>query len=176
MELKDGKYVIQEVPVTGIAEKFGTPVYVYDAAKIVQQVKTLRTVFSNSEVKIKYAIKALSNLSILKLLLQQGTGADAVSIHEVHLALRAGFLPADIMFSPNCSHFNEIEEAVKLGCQVNIDNLSYLKKFGTQYRNSYPCSIRLNPHILAGGNYKISTGHSDSKLAFRFTSYRRSWN
>ncbi|MFN3839615.1 MAG: diaminopimelate decarboxylase [Cyclobacteriaceae bacterium] len=164
MELKDGQYVIQDVRVSDIVAKFGTPVYVYDAEKIIHQVKTLRTVFSNSELKIKYAIKALSNLSILKLLRQQGTGADAVSLNEVHLALRAGFVPADIMFSPNCADFSEIEEAVTLGCQVNLDNLSYLKKFGTQYGDSYPCSIRLNPHILAGGNYKISTGHSDSKF------------
>ena len=164
MELKDGQYVIQDVRVTDIAAKFGTPVYVYDAEKIIHQVKTLHTVFSDSEVKIKYAIKALSNLSILKLLRQQGTGADAVSLNEVHLALRAGFVPADIMFSPNCADFSEIEEAVTLGCQVNLDNLSYLKKFGAQYGDSYPCSIRLNPHILAGGNYKISTGHSDSKF------------
>lgn len=164
MEFKDGQYVIQDVSVSAIAVQFGTPVYVYDASKIIHQVKTLRTVFSNSEVKIKYAIKALPNLSILKLLRQQGTGADAVSIQEVHLALKAGFSPAEIMFSPNCADFSEIEEAVTLGCQVNLDNLSYLKKFGTQYGDSYPCSIRLNPHILAGGNYKISTGHSESKF------------
>lgn len=164
MELKDGHYVIQDVRVATIAERFGTPVYVYDAGKIIHQLKTLRTVFSNSDVKIKYAIKALSNLSVLRLLQKHGAGADAVSIQEVHLALKAGFLPAEIMFSPNCADFSEIEEAVKLGLTINIDNLSYLKKFGSQYRSSYPCSIRLNPHILAGGNIKISTGHSESKF------------
>jgi diaminopimelate decarboxylase len=164
MELQNGHYVIQGVRATDIADQFGTPVYVYDAGKIVQQVTTLRSAFANADVKIKYAIKALSNLSILKLLQQQGAGADAVSIQEVHLAMKAGFLPAEIMFSPNCADFSEIEEAVKLGCQVNLDNLAYLKKFGEQYLSTYPCSIRLNPHILAGGNYKISTGHSDSKF------------
>jgi diaminopimelate decarboxylase len=164
MELKDGSYCIQNVKVLDIAEQFGTPVYVYDAEKIVQQFKNLNTAFSNAAVKIKYAIKALSNLSILKLLRQHGAGADAVSIEEVQLAIRAGFEPSEIMFSPNCADFSEIEEAVKLGLVVNIDNLSFLKKFGAQFRSSYPCSIRLNPHILAGGNYKISTGHSNSKF------------
>jgi diaminopimelate decarboxylase len=164
MELQNGHYVIQGVRVTDIADQFGTPVYVYDAGKIVQQLATLRAAFSNANVKIKYAIKALSNLSILKLLQQHGAGADAVSIQEVHLALKAGFLPDEIMFSPNCADFSEIDEAVKLGCQVNLDNLAYLKKFGAQYKGTYPCSIRLNPHILAGGNYKISTGHRDSKF------------
>lgn len=164
MELRDGEYYIQNVSVLDIAEQFGTPVYVYDANKIVQQFKNLRTAFSDADVKIKYAIKALSNISILRLLRLHGAGADAVSIQEVHLALKAGFEPSEIMFSPNCADFTEIEEAVKLGLVVNIDNLSFLKKFGTQFRSSYPCSIRLNPHILAGGNYKISTGHSNSKF------------
>lgn len=164
MELKNRDWVIQGLKVTAIAEQFGTPVYVYNGGKIVEQLTTLRKAFSNAEVKIKYAIKALSNLSVLRLLREHGAGADAVSINEVHLAIRAGFAPSEIMFSPNCADYREIEEAVKLGCQVNLDNLSYLKKFGSNYQNSYPCSIRLNPHILAGGNYKISTGHSDSKF------------
>jgi diaminopimelate decarboxylase len=124
----------------------------------------LKTAFADADVRIKYAVKALSNLSILRLLKKNGSGADVVSIQEAHLALKAGFEPSEIMFSPNCADFSEIEEAVKLGLVVNIDNIPFLKKFGTQYRSSYPCSIRLNPHIMAGGNIKISTGHSDSKF------------
>ncbi len=164
MELRDGSYFIQNAQVTDIADQFGTPVYVYDAEKIVQQFKSLKMAFSDADVKVKYAIKACSNLSILKLLKRYGAGADAVSIQEAQLALKAGFEPGEIMFSPNCSEFEEIEEAVKLGLVVNIDNISFLRKFGAQFRSSYPCSIRLNPHIMAGGNYKISTGHSNSKF------------
>lgn len=164
MELKGGSYYIQNVPVQDIVEQFGTPVYLYDAEKIIHQFKSLKMAFSNADVKVKYAIKALSNISILKLLRRYESGADAVSIGEAHLALKAGFEPSSIMFSPNCADFSEIEEAVKLGLVINLDNLSFLKKFGAQYRGSYPCSIRLNPHIMAGGNYKISTGHSNSKF------------
>lgn len=164
MELKDGTYFIQDVKALDIAEQFGTPVYVYDADKILYQLKSLKTAFSGSEVKIKYAVKALTNMAVLKLLHEHGSGADVVSMQEAHLALKAGFGPSEIMFSPNCTEFSEIEEAVKLGLTINLDNLSFLKKFGIQYRSSYPCSIRLNPHIMAGGNYKISTGHSDSKF------------
>lgn len=164
MELRDGAYHIQNLKATALVEKFGTPLYVYDAGKIVHQLKTLKTAFADADVKIKYAVKALSNLSILRLLKKNGAGADVVSIQEAHLALKAGFEPSEIMFSPNCADFAEIEEAVKLGLVVNIDNIPFLKKFGLQYRSSYPCSIRLNPHIMAGGNIKISTGHSDSKF------------
>jgi diaminopimelate decarboxylase len=164
MELREGSYYIQNINVTDLAEQFGTPLYVYDADKIVQQFKSLKMAFSDAEIKVKYAIKANSNLAILKLLKRYGAGADSVSIQEAQLAIKAGFEPGEIMFSPNCAEFEEIEEAVKLGLVVNIDNLSFLRKFGAQYRSSYPCSIRLNPHIMAGGNYKISTGHSNSKF------------
>jgi diaminopimelate decarboxylase len=164
MELVNGKYAIQNVNVLDICEQFGTPVYVYDADKIVHQLKSLKMAFSDVEVRVKYATKALSNLSVLKLLKKYGSGADAVSIQEVQLALKAGFSPTDIMFTPNCAEYDELVEGVRLGVTVNIDNLSHLKKFGEQFGNTYPCCLRLNPHIMAGGNYKISTGHSQSKF------------
>jgi diaminopimelate decarboxylase len=164
MELLNGKYCIQNVNVLDICEKFGTPLYVYDAEKIVHQLKSLKMAFSDVDVKIKYAVKALTNLSILKLLRKHGAGADAVSIQEVHLALKAGFAPAEILFTPNCADYSEIEESVTLGVTVNIDNLTHLKKFGEQFGGAYPCCVRLNPHIMAGGNYKISTGHIHSKF------------
>lgn len=164
MELVNGKYTIQNVNVLDICEQFGTPVFVYDAEKIVHQLKSLKMAFSDVEVRVKYATKALSNLSVLKLLKKYGSGADAVSIQEVQLALKAGFAPTDIMFTPNCAEYDELIEGVKLGVTVNIDNLSHLKRFGEQFGNTYPCCLRLNPHIMAGGNYKISTGHSHSKF------------
>lgn len=164
MELKNGSYTIQDINVLDICSKFGTPIYVYDAEKIVGQLKSLKMAFSETDVKIKYAAKALTNLSILKLLKKNGAGIDVVSIQEVHLALKAGFVPPEIMFTPNCADYDEIVEGVKLGLIINIDNLSYLKKFGEQYGSSYPCCLRLNPHIMAGGNYKISTGHINSKF------------
>jgi len=93
-----------------------------------------------------------------------GAGADCVSINEVKLALMAGFAKEDILYTPNCVDFNEVIEATQAGVRVNIDNLSLLEQFGNKFGNSYPISIRLNPHIMAGGNFKISTGHVDSKF------------
>jgi diaminopimelate decarboxylase len=164
MELLLGNYRIQDVDLHALAKEFGTPVYVYDAEKIVHQLRTLKTAFSASDVKIKYAAKALTNLSILKLLRTYGSDIDVVSIEEAELALRAGFKPGQIMFTPSGVEFSEIVEGVKLNLTINIDNLSSLEKFGQKYQGAYPCSIRLNPHIMAGGNYKISTGHSNSKF------------
>jgi diaminopimelate decarboxylase len=164
MELVDYNYVIQKIPVEDICREFGTPLYVYDAEKIISQLKTLKGAFSGADVRVKYAAKALTNVSVLKLLRKHGAGIDAVSIEEVQIAIGAGFKPSEIMYTPNCVGFDEIREAVKLGVSVNLDNLSSLMKFGETYGSDYPCGVRLNPHILAGGNYKISTGHSNSKF------------
>lgn len=164
MELIDNKYCIQGVEVSKIAEEFGTPTYVYDAQKIVNQLNHLKNAFSNQKLKIKYAAKSLTNLSVLKLMQKHGAGVDVVSIQEAKLALKAGFDAADILFTPNCVSFDEIKEGVELGLTINIDNISILEQFGHKYHDTVPCCIRLNPHIMAGGNHKISTGHVDSKF------------
>jgi diaminopimelate decarboxylase len=164
MELLMGNYRMQNVDLHALVKEFGTPLYVYDAEKIVHQLRTLKTAFSASDVKIKYAAKALTNLSVLKLLRAYGSDVDVVSIEEAQLALRAGFQSSQIMFTPSGVDFAEITEGVKLKLTINLDNLSVLEKFGQKFQGTYPASIRLNPHIMAGGNYKISTGHSNSKF------------
>ena len=164
MELSSGTYHIQGVEVNALCEEFGTPLYVYDGAKIVDQLKSLKNAFSETDVRIKFAAKALTNIAVLKLLRKNGAGIDVVSINEGRLAMHAGFMPGEIMFTPNCVDFEEIVEGIDLGFSINLDNLSVLEKFGKKYGGNYPCCIRLNPHIMAGGNYKISTGHSNSKF------------
>jgi diaminopimelate decarboxylase len=164
MEIVNGQYTASGIALTEIAKEFGAPVYVYDGNTIVNQYNTLKQAFAPIDIKVKYACKALNNTAILKLLKKQGCGLDTVSINEVLLGLRAGFEPKDIIFTPNCVSIEEIQEAVNLGVHINIDNISILEQFGTIYGNSVPCCIRINPHILAGGNTKISTGHIDSKF------------
>jgi diaminopimelate decarboxylase len=164
MELIDGKYQIQGIEMSSLAKEFGTAVYVYDGKKIVDQLQNLKNAFSENPLKVKFAMKALSNISILKLLKKYGAGVDAVSIQEAQLAIGAGFESNEIQYTPNCVDFNEIIEGVELGLTVNLDNLTMLEKFGKKYGSKYPCGIRLNPHIMAGGNYKISTGHGNSKF------------
>lgn len=147
-----------------VANEFGTPVYVYHAEKITRQYNKLKDAFAAHPTKFFYACKALTNINILKHLKSLGASVDCVSIHEVKIALKAGFEPKDILFTPNCVDFSEIVEGTKLGVNINIDNISILEQFGNKYGSSYPVCIRINPHIEAGGNYKISTGHIDSKF------------
>ncbi|RCT56274.1 diaminopimelate decarboxylase [Winogradskyella sp. KYW1333] len=147
-----------------IASKFGSPLYVYDSETIINQYNRLTKAFSKvKNLKVNYAVKALSNISILKLFKSLGSGLDTVSIQEVQLGLKAGFNPEDIIYTPNGVSLEEIENVAKLGVQINIDNLSILEQFGTKHPN-IPVCIRINPHVMAGGNTNISVGHIDSKF------------
>ncbi|MFN4082340.1 MAG: diaminopimelate decarboxylase [Bacteroidia bacterium] len=164
MILEQNNYLVGGIRLSDISNQYGLPVYVYDGEKIEQQYDKLINAFKSTNIKIKYACKALNNSAILKILKNKGSGLDTVSINEIKLGLRAGFKPEEIIFTPNCVSIEEIQEAVGLGVHINIDNISILEQFGHIYGNSVPCCIRINPHILAGGNSKISTGHIDSKF------------
>ena len=147
-----------------ITNEFGSPVYIYDSSKIISQYDRLSDAFKKvKRLKLNYAVKALSNLAILKLVNSLGAGLDTVSAQEVELGLMAGVKPSNIVFTPNGVSLEEIEEVSALGVQINIDNLSILEQFGTKHPN-VPVCIRMNPHIMAGGNSKISVGHIDSKF------------
>ncbi|MCO4821398.1 MAG: diaminopimelate decarboxylase [Flavobacteriaceae bacterium] len=147
-----------------IVNEFESPIYVYDAQKIEAQYKRLTAAFSEvKQLKINYAVKALSNISVLKFMNTLGAGLDTVSIQEVQLGLTAGFKPENIVYTPNGVSLSEIEAVAKLGVQINIDNLSILEQFGSRHPKT-PVCIRINPHVMAGGNTNISVGHIDSKF------------
>lgn len=146
-------------------EAYGSPLYVYDAKTIHGQYFGMKHAFDQDiDVDIHYACKALNNLNILKLMRSLGAGLDAVSLGEIELGLRAGFRPDQILFTPNGVGIHEIKEAVAIGVQINIDNLETLEEFANEFGNTVPVCVRINPHIMAGGNAKISVGHIDSKF------------
>ena len=145
-------------------DKFGTPLYIYDSNMIKSQYNRLKQSFKDvKNLQINYAVKALSNISILKYMINMGSGIDAVSIQEVKLALKAGVNPKKILYTPNGVSIEEIKEVSELGVSINIDNLEVLEQFGN-LNPDIPVCIRINPHIMAGGNSKISVGHIDSKF------------
>jgi diaminopimelate decarboxylase len=147
-----------------LTEQFGSPIYVYDGEKIKSQYNRLTKAFSKVDnLRINYAMKALSNVAILQLLREMGSGLDTVSIQEVLLGLHAGYEPEKIFYTPNGVSLEEIEEVNAMGVQINIDNLSILEQFGAKHPD-VPVCIRINPHVMAGGNTNISVGHIDSKF------------
>lgn len=156
--------ILSDAVLLKAAADHGTPLYVYDRDRIVFQYQQLKQAFRQTPTRFFYACKALTNVNVLKVLAAEGSGIDCVSINEARLALLAGFTPDRIIFTPNSVGMDEYQEAVSMGVHINIDNLNILKSFGLSFGNSYPVIVRLNPHIMAGGNLKISTGHVDSKF------------
>ena len=156
--------MLNERELISMVEQFGSPLYIYHQEKVESQFNKLKNAFKGTNTKFFYACKALSNINVLKIIRQLGGGLDAVSFNEIQLGLKAGFSPQQILFTPNCVSFEEIQQAVELGVHINIDNISILEQFGNTYGDTYPVMIRFNPHIMGGGNYNISTGHIDSKF------------
>ncbi|NJC24992.1 diaminopimelate decarboxylase [Neolewinella antarctica] len=164
LQLTNDRYTIGGVDALSIVERFDAPIYVYDSATMKRQYERMEGAFKQvKRLRINYACKALTNLNVLRLFRGLGSGLDTVSIQEVELGLLAGFDPHDILFTPNCVSLAEVEEAAAKGVRLNIDNISILEQFGTLHP-SVPVCIRINPHIMAGGNSKISVGHIDSKF------------
>ncbi len=164
MILKNNEYFIQDFKISDLAIEYGSPLYVYDGNVIEEKVRRLKNAFSEINMKIKYACKANTNISILKLMKNLGVELDVVSPQELQLGLIAGFLPDNITFTSSGVGFDEIEDSVENGVIVNIDNLPTLEKFGKKYGNTQHVLIRIRPNVEGGGNQKISTGHKDSKF------------
>ncbi|MBU6341505.1 MAG: diaminopimelate decarboxylase [Bacteroidetes bacterium] len=164
MEITNGKYQFEGgIDPLELCKTHGTPLYVYDAAVMQRQYERITKAFSYPKVHIHYACKALTNLAVMRLFRQWGAGLDCVSIQEVQLGLMAGFSPEDILYTPNFAGIEEFDEAVKLGVKINIDAIPMLENWGLNHKE-VPVCLRINPHLMAGGNEKISVGHIDSKF------------
>ena len=165
MTFDDSQFLIQGINPLDLVQRYGSPLYVYDAQMIENQYNILRGSFSAvPKLRINYAMKALSNLSILKFLQALGSCVDTVSMEEVRTALLAGFAPQQIGYTPSGVAWAEIEEAVALGVKVHLDSIPLMQRFGAHFGATVAVGLRLNPHVLAGGNLKISTAHERSKF------------
>jgi diaminopimelate decarboxylase len=150
-----------------LVEKYEAPLYVYDGAIIERQFNDLTNAFKVPKLKLNYACKALTNISIIKFLRQLGAGLDCVSIQEIQIGLAAGFDPKDIIYTPSGVSLEEIKAAAALGVPINVDNIPLLEHIGNM-KEKMPVCIRINPHIMAGGNEKISVGHVGSKFGISY--------
>jgi diaminopimelate decarboxylase len=164
MELVNGKYQLTGgVDPLELCKTYGTPLYVYDAATMERQYRRITAAFDYPGLRIHYACKALTNVNVLRLFRQWGAALDCVSIQEVQLGIHAGYAPDDILYTPNFAGLDEFDEAVRLGVKINIDAIPMLENWGLHHKN-VPVCIRINPHLMGGGNEKISVGHIDSKF------------
>ena len=124
---------------------------------------TFVSAFDVDSLSVHYACKALSNPHILKLMRTLGARVDTVSINEIRLALDSGFAPDEIIFTPNMISITELDQAVRWDVQINVGSIRLLEYIG-QNHHGLRVGVRINPHIMAGGHKKISTGHIDSKF------------
>jgi diaminopimelate decarboxylase len=145
------------------AEKYGTPLYVYDGDLIRQRYKEMFDFINWPKLKIFYAMKANYNVEILKLLKEQGANLDTVSPGDVMLALKIGFKPEQLLYTANHLTDREMELVAEKGILMNLGSLSRLEKYAKKYQGNDVC-LRFNTDVVAGEFAKIQTGGELTKF------------
>src|SRR6516165_816893 len=164
----NGRLFAEDVPVSEIAAQVGTPVYIYSARTLRRHFRVMREAFRASDTIICFAMKALSNLSILRLFSDLGAGFDIVSAGELMRCLKAGAEPAKIVFSGVGKRDDEIEAALNADIlMINVESRPELYRVSAvagRLHRSARVSLRVNPDLDPGTHPHISTGHRDSKF------------
>lgn len=148
-----------------IADKFGLPLFVYDADTISEQIFSLKKAFNVPKLEIHYACKALSTIAILSHIYEQGCGIDTVSPGEITMALKAGVPAEKISFTPSGVLTKEYSFAIERGVHIHADQIEILKWLDTNYPG-ISVTLRFNPGIQAGGHPKLQVGSHGSKFGF----------
>ena len=155
--------MVQPNQLLELAEQYGTPLYVYDLDRVVDNYKNLFNFIKYDKLQVHYALKANYNIALLKALRDAGAGLDTVSPGEVHLALALGFEREKIIFTANNLTDAEVDEVQALGVLFNIGSLSRLEKYGKAYPGSRLC-VRFNPDVVDGENAATATGGDLAKF------------
>ena len=168
-ELRDGILHAEDVPLPRIAEEVGTPVYVYSRATLTRHARVFRDALSGlDDPHIAFAVKANPNLAVLKVLANEGYGADVVSGGELARALAAGMKPRDIVFSGVGKTHAELVQGLEAGIgQFNIESEEEgyeLAAIARRLGKRAACALRVNPDVDARTHEKISTGKRENKF------------
>jgi diaminopimelate decarboxylase len=165
---KDNRLFAEEVAVADLAARFGTPFYVYSTRTLRRHYRVMDEAFAGTDHLICYAMKALSNLSVLKLFAAMGSGFDIVSVGELMRCLKAGAEPGKIVFSGVGKTDEELKAAIEAGIlMINVESAPELHRVASvaaRMRRRAPVSLRVNPDLDPGTHPHISTGHRDSKF------------
>ena len=165
---KKGSYQIDDVSVSDIADKFGTPCFIYSANSISQNFSEIKDIFCNEKNSVYYSVKANSSLSILKLLSDLGAGFDIVSIGELERVIKVGANPKKIVYSGVGKSESDIKKSLELGIRcINVESFAELERINKIAKNlkiKAPVAIRVNPNIDPGSHEYISTGLESTKF------------
>ncbi|MGH9817810.1 MAG: diaminopimelate decarboxylase, partial [Candidatus Acidiferrales bacterium] len=163
-----GELHCESVPLKAIAERYGTPAYIYSSAAIRGAFRALDSAFTRWPHTLCYSVKANSNLSILRLLARLGSGFDIVSGGELYRLRRAGVSPRRVVFSGVGKTRDEICDALRAGILLfNVESaaeLEVLAEEASRLRRVAPAAVRVNPDVAAGGHPHISTGRRQHKF------------
>ncbi|MBX7541134.1 diaminopimelate decarboxylase [Qipengyuania sphaerica] len=168
-QLRDGVLHAEDVPLPRVAEEVGTPLYVYSRATLVRHARVFRDALSElKDPHIAFAVKSNPNLAVLRVLANEGYGADVVSGGELTRALKAGMKPEDIVFSGVGKTHAELQHGIEAGIgQFNIESeeegyelAAIARRFGVKAA----CALRVNPDVDARTHEKISTGKRENKF------------
>ena len=175
-EYRQGELWCEGVRLSQIAAAVGTPAYVYSTATLERHYRAFDDAF-RGEALIAYAVKANSNLSVLKTLADLGAGADTVSEGEIRRALAAGVPPERIVFSGVGKTREEIDYALSIGvAEINVESepeLELIAEVAAAKGLRAPIALRVNPDVAAGGHAKIATGKAENKFGVPFAEARR---
>lgn len=163
-ESKDGKLMFAGMNVEDIANEFGTPTYAIDEQRIRENYRNVYKAYSRyMDTSIHYACKANTNLAVLRILQQEGSGIDAVSIGEVKACLKAGFSPDKIMYTGVFVSTEELKQVVETGVMINLDSESEMERLA-QIKPGAKVSFRITPGVGSGHGDKVITGNKGAKF------------
>ncbi|SEL64302.1 diaminopimelate decarboxylase [Halomonas daqiaonensis] len=167
-DYRDGVLYAEDVPLTRIADEFGTPCYVYSRATLARHFRAYTEALGSHPHLICYAVKANSNLAVLGLLARLGAGFDIVSVGELERVLAAGGEPARVVFSGVAKQEAEMARALEVGIKCfNVESRPELERLDAvagRLGKVAPVSLRVNPDVDAGTHPYISTGLKDNKF------------
>ena len=175
-QYRDERMFAEDVDLTALAEKVGTPFYVYSAATLRRHIRVMREAFEGIPTLLAYAMKANSNQAVLKVLANEGAGADVVSGGELERAIAAGIPANRIVFSGVGKTVAEMRRALDLGIHCfNLESepeLDRLNEIAGSMGKVAPVSVRVNPDVDAGTHAKISTGRKENKFGIPYARAR----
>ncbi len=167
-EHRGGELHAEGVPLAQLAERFGTPLYVYSLTELLGRLRALRAAFGEPEPLVAYSVKANPNLAVVRALAREGAGADVVSVGELERALRAGVPPERIVFAGVGKREDELARALEVGVlQLNVEGegeLELLARLARARGVRAPVALRVNPDVVAGGHRYIQVGARVNKF------------
>ena len=173
VQLKGDRLCVEHVPLTDIAERFGTPCYVYSRAALEAALDEFLIELEGTDALVCYAVKANSSLAVLNVLARRGAGFDIVSGGELKRVLAAGGDPRKIVFSGVGKSAEEIALALRTGILCfNVESapeLERLNKVAAEMGVRAPVSLRVNPDVDAKTHPYISTGLKENKFGVAYT-------